>query len=76
MGWAPRPCPYMDTKIGHTQFLPKCAQYGAHSKALGSPEFSHIKISEIGPKMTELWPKNVCPYMAAHPIFEYILALK
>ena len=41
-----------------------------------SPEFSHIRIFKIGPKMTELWAKNVCPYMVAHPIFDYILALK
>ena len=26
--------------------------------------------------MTELRAKNVCPYMGAHPIFDYILALK
>jgi len=41
-----------------------------------SPEHSHIKIFEIGPKMTELWAKNACPYMGADAIFDYILALK
>ena len=41
-----------------------------------SPEHSHIKIFEIGPKMTELWAKNACPYMGASTIFDYILALK
>ena len=26
--------------------------------------------------MTELWAKNVCPYMVTRPIFDYILALE
>ena len=26
--------------------------------------------------MTELWAKNVCPYMARAPYFDYILAVE
>ena len=39
-----------------------------------SPEQPYIKIFEIGPKMTKLWTKNVCPYMDASPNFDLIMA--
>ena len=55
--------------------LPKSVQYGAYSKALDLLSAA-IYFFEIGPNITELWAKNVCPYMGVHPIFDYILALK
>ena len=41
-----------------------------------SPEHSHIKIFEIGQKMTELWAKNACPYMGADANPDYTPAPK
>ena len=41
-----------------------------------SPEHSHIKIIEIGPKMTELWALTRCPNMGAGAILALKSALK
>ena len=33
-----------------------------------------MNIFGIGPKMTELWAINVCPYMGMHPYFDLIMS--
>ena len=38
------------------------------------PEHEDNFLFEIGPKMTKLWTKNVCPYMDASPNFDLIMA--
>ena len=49
--------------------------YPNMARKYGIFNFSAKKF-EFGPKITELWAKNACPYMGARTIFDHNSALK
>ena len=70
MGCVPRPCPNMGRK-----FKTKVVIMVLNLKLLVYKVELYNNF-QIGPKIPELWAKNVYPYMGAHTILGYNSALK
>ena len=69
---------------GHAHFWAKNTNFGKHGQnhangcstcSCWSPVYQDIFLFEIGQKMTELWTKNVCPYMGTQAKFSLILPI-